>query len=88
MRFARPAMKIAALAAIGATALAACGKSSGGSGNQAVGVDGVFGKIPAESGTPHGGTVKVASPPGAPPTWIMPMITGAANSVSTVLSFD
>src|ERR1700733_4148552 len=88
MRFARPAMKIAALAAIGATALAACGKSSGGSGNQAVGGDGVFGKIPAESGTPHGGTVKVASPPGAPPTWIMPMITGAANSVYTVLSFD
>jgi peptide/nickel transport system substrate-binding protein len=88
MRFARPAMKIAALAAIGATALAACGKSSGGSGNQAVGVDGVFGKIPAQSGTPHGGTVKVASPPGAPPTWIMPMITGAANSVYTVLSFD
>jgi peptide/nickel transport system substrate-binding protein len=88
MRFARPAMKIAALAAIGATALAACGKSSGGSGNQAVGVDGVFGKIPAQTGTPHGGTVKVATPPGAAPTWIMPMITGAANSVYTVLSFD
>jgi peptide/nickel transport system substrate-binding protein len=88
MRFARPAMKVAALAAIGATALAACGKSSGSTGSTSIGTAGVFGKIPAQTGTPHPGTVKVAAPPGAAPSWIMPMITAADNSVFSVLSFD
>ena len=85
MRFARPAMKIAAVAAIGATALAACGKSGGSSGNTDTGISGVFGKIPAASGTPHAGTVKVATPPGAAPTWIFPVIPAADNSVYTAL---
>jgi peptide/nickel transport system substrate-binding protein len=94
MRFSRPAMKIAVLTAIGATALAACGSSgssgsSGGSvGGTKIGAQGVFGSIPPQSGTPHPGTVKVATPPGAAPSWIMPMITAADNSVYTVLSFD
>jgi peptide/nickel transport system substrate-binding protein len=87
MRFARPAMKIAALAAIGATALAACGKSSG-SGNIALGPQGAFGKVPAKTGTPHAGTVTVAAPPSTAPTWILPIITAADNSVYTVLAFD
>src|ERR1700733_4788465 len=92
MRFSRPAMKIAVLTAIGATALAACGSGgSGGSssaGGTKIGAQGVFGSIPPQSGTPHAGTVKVATPPGAAPSWIMPMITAADNSVYTVLSFD
>jgi len=89
MRFARPAMKIAVFAAIGATALAACGKSStGGSSSNTLGPAGAFGKIPAESGTPHGGTVTIAAPPSTSPSWIMPLITGADNSVYTVTDFD
>jgi peptide/nickel transport system substrate-binding protein len=88
MRFARPAMKIAVFAAIGATALAACGKSSGGGGNIALGPQGAFGTVPAPSGTPHAGTVTFAAPPSTAPTWILPLITAANNSVYTVLSFD
>ena len=89
MRFARPAWKAAVFAAIGATALAACGSSGGSStGGTKIGAQGVFGSIPPASGTPHPGTVKWASPPGAAPTWIMPMITAADNSVYSVLSFD
>jgi peptide/nickel transport system substrate-binding protein len=88
MRFARPAMKVAALAAIGATALAACGKSNTSTSNANIGAGGVYGSIPAESGTPHAGTVKFAYPPSAAPSWIMPMITAADNSVYTVTSFD
>jgi peptide/nickel transport system substrate-binding protein len=88
MRFARPAMKVAALAAIGATALAACGKSSTTTGGTSIGTAGVFGKIPAETGTPHPGTVKVGEPPSSAPSWILPLITAADNSVYTVTSFD
>jgi peptide/nickel transport system substrate-binding protein len=84
-------MKLAVFTAVAATALAACGKSNGGSGgtgNTAIGPAGAFGAVPAATGTPHPGTVKVAIPPSAAPTWIMPMITAADNSVYTVLSFD
>lgn len=88
MKFARPATKFAVLAFAGVTVLAACGKSSTTSTSTVTGPSGAFGTVPAASGTPHGGTVTVAEPPGATPTWILPIITGAANSVYTVLSFD
>jgi peptide/nickel transport system substrate-binding protein len=88
MRFARPATKIAVLAVVGATALAACGKSGTGS-TQNIGPAGAFGKVPAEStAAQQGGTVTVAAPPSTAPSWILPLITAADNSVFTVLSFD
>jgi peptide/nickel transport system substrate-binding protein len=88
MNIARPAMKLAVLAATGAMVLAACGTSSTGGGSQSLGPAGAFGKVPAQSGTPHAGTVTVAAPPATEANWIMPLITGADNSVYTVLSFD
>ncbi|MGH3274043.1 MAG: ABC transporter substrate-binding protein, partial [Streptosporangiaceae bacterium] len=76
-------------AAVGATALAACGTSGGSSGASAAsGTAGVFGSIPPQSGTPHAGTVRVAIPPAAAPSWILPVVTAADNSVYTVFSFD
>jgi peptide/nickel transport system substrate-binding protein len=86
-----PGLKIAALAAAGATVLAACGGGSNNNNNTSGGntsLAGGFGKVPAQSGTPHPGTVSFAEPPSATPTWILPIITAAANSVYTVLSFD
>jgi peptide/nickel transport system substrate-binding protein len=80
-------MKIAVFAAVGAMALAACGKSTNSS-SVALGPQGAFGKVPAATGTAHAGTVTFAAPPGTAPTWILPMITAATNSVYTVLSFD
>jgi peptide/nickel transport system substrate-binding protein len=92
MRFARPAMKIAVFAAVGATALAACGKStssgSGGSGSSSTGLAGAYGSVPSpKTGTEYGGTVTVAAPPATSPSWILPLITGADNSVYTVTDF-
>jgi peptide/nickel transport system substrate-binding protein len=49
---------------------------------------GGFGTIPAESGTPHAGTVSVAELAGAIPTWILPLVTAAANSTANVFDFD
>jgi len=89
MKFARPATKFAVLAIAGVTVLAACGKSSsGGSGAGIAGPSGAFGTAPAASGTPHGGTVTVAEPPGATPNWILPLTPGANNSVYTAFSFQ
>jgi peptide/nickel transport system substrate-binding protein len=90
MKFARPATKFAVLAIAGVTVLAACGKStSGGSGGGGIaGPSGAFGTAPAASGTPHGGTVTVAEPPGATPNWILPLTPGANNSVYTAFSFQ
>ena len=88
MKFASPATKFAVLAIAGATVLAACGKSSTSTSPTSVGVSGAFGSAPAASGTPHGGTVTFAEPPGATPNWILPIIPGANDSVFTVYSFD
>jgi peptide/nickel transport system substrate-binding protein len=88
MKFARPATKFAVLAIAGVTVLAACGKSSNGGAATSLGPSGAFGSAPAASGTPHAGTVTVAEPPGATPNWILPLVTGANNSVYTVFSFD
>jgi peptide/nickel transport system substrate-binding protein len=88
IRFARTGAKMAVLAIAGATALAACGSSGTPSSSSSGSTQGVFGKVPAESGTPHGGTVTVAAPPSTEPTWILPIITAADNSVYTVTDFD
>jgi peptide/nickel transport system substrate-binding protein len=86
-KFARTGAKVAVLAAVGATALAACGSST----SSSVGItpNGSFGSVPAAaSGAEHGGTVTVAAPPNTEANWVLPIITGADNSVYTVLSFD
>ena len=45
--------------------------------------------MPAEAtGTQTSGTITVAEPPNSAPTWILPIVTGAANSVYTVPMFD
>ena len=88
MRIARPAIQLAALAVVGATALAACGKSSSGgtvNGSSAGG----YGSVPAQTGAPgKAGTITVAEPPGATPTWIYPVTPSANGSVYTAYSFQ
>ncbi|MFI5067613.1 MAG: ABC transporter substrate-binding protein, partial [Streptosporangiales bacterium] len=49
---------------------------------------GGFGTIPAESGTPHAGTVRFAESPGGSPTWILPLATAGDNWIPNVLQFD
>lgn len=78
---------MAVLALVGATALAACGKASTGSSAQLT-PNGAFGKVPAQSGTPHAGTITVAEAPGATPTWIFPVTPGANGSVYTAFDFQ
>jgi peptide/nickel transport system substrate-binding protein len=81
-----------ALAVASVTALAACSSSNhtGGSTNSSgIGLQGEFGKVPPQaSGAQHAGTITVAAPPNSAPTWILPLVTGAANSVYTVPEFD
>jgi peptide/nickel transport system substrate-binding protein len=81
-----------ALAVASITALAACSSSShsgGSASSSGIGLQGEFGKVPAQaSGTQHAGTITVAGPPNSAPTWILPLVTGAANSVYTVPEFD
>ncbi len=87
MKVAHPVMKMAALAAVGATVLAACGTST--STPSFIGPSGAFGKVPpAASGPKHAGTITVAEPPGATPTWIFPVTPGANSSVYTAYSFQ
>jgi len=88
IRFARTGAKMAVLAVVGATALAACGKSTS-STVQNLSPTGAFGKVPAQaSGAEHSGTVTIGAPPSTAANWILPLITGADNSVFTVLDFD
>ena len=88
-----------ALAVASITALAACSSnnssssSSGGgstnTGSGSIGLQGEFGKVPAmATGTQTAGTIRMAEPPNAGPTWILPIVTGAAVSVFTVSMFD
>lgn len=89
-----------ALAVASITALAACsssgsstssggGQTNNGNNPGSIGLQGEFGKVPAmASGTQHAGTITIAEPPNSAPTWILPIVTGAANSVYTVPMFD
>jgi peptide/nickel transport system substrate-binding protein len=80
---------VAVFAAIGATALAACSKSANNSSSGgAPSLAGGYGSVPAQTGTPHAGTITVAEPPGATPTWIFPVTPGANGSVYTAYSFQ
>jgi peptide/nickel transport system substrate-binding protein len=78
----------AAIIAAGLTAVAACGSSGGGGPSGSIGPAGAFGKVPAATGTAHTGLIKVVQPPSSAPTWILPMITSADDSVYTQYSFD
>jgi peptide/nickel transport system substrate-binding protein len=86
MRVAHPVTKMAVAAAVGATVLAACSTAKTTPNN--FGPAGAFGKVPAATGTPHAGTITVAEPPGATPTWIFPVTPGANSSVYTAFSFQ
>jgi peptide/nickel transport system substrate-binding protein len=88
MRFARSGAMMAMLAAAGGLAIAACGSSPSTSSTTGLSPSGAYGTVPAATGTPHPGTVKVAAPPSTSASWILPIITAADNSVFTVLSFD
>jgi peptide/nickel transport system substrate-binding protein len=86
-----------ALALAGVTALAACSSSSSTSSttttpastSASAALPQAFGSVPMEaSGPEKTGTITVAEPPSSAPTWILPIVTGAANSVYTVTMFD
>ena len=49
---------------------------------------GGFGSVPAETGTPHPGTVSFAEPRGSTPSWILPITTVAADTYYSVLDFN
>jgi peptide/nickel transport system substrate-binding protein len=85
------------LAVASLTALAACssssssssGSSSNNGNTSGIGVEGQLGKVPPMAGgTQHAGTISIAEPPSGAPLWILPIVTGAANSVFTVPMFD
>jgi len=86
MRVARPAFKFMALAAVGATVLAACGTAK--TTTTSVGPIGGFGKVPPQTGTAHAGTITWAFAPGTSPTWIFPITPGANSSVFTAYQFQ
>jgi len=91
---------VAGAAALLAVGIAACTSSSGSSTGASSSspsssstsgstLAGSFGSVPAEAtGTQTAGTITVAAPPNSAPTWILPLVTGAANSVFTVPEFD
>src|SRR5580700_5153112 len=83
----RSAVTVTALTLGAATAIAACGNSTAGS--TSLGISGAYGSVPAmATGTEHSGAVTVGAPPGTAANWVLPLITGADNSVFTVLDFD
>ncbi len=83
-----------ALVVAGMTALAACSGSSTsssrtGSASPGVAMSGQVGSVPDQAtGAETAGTITVAGPPNAAPTWILPLVTGAADSVFDVNEFD
>ncbi len=81
----KAATAIAAVA--GLAVLTACGSGSSSTGSSVTSVDGAYGSLPAESGTAHAGTIKIAQPSGITP-WVLPIITAAYNSIYTVYNFD
>src|SRR5215469_7680843 len=86
MRVAHPVMKMAVCAVVGAAALAACSKSA--NNNVARTIKGAFGRVPAQTGTPHAGNITIAFSPAATPNWIFPITPGANGSVYTAYQFQ
>jgi peptide/nickel transport system substrate-binding protein len=87
---------VAGAAALLAVGIAACTSSSGSStsspsSSASVGVamTGQVGAVPdMATGAEKAGTITVAAPPNSAPTWILPLITGAADSVFAEYEFD
>jgi len=73
----------------GLAALTACGSSSGG-GTTLSGLTGagMYGALPAASGTAHSGELKIALLGGSSPTEIYPLTTAAADSIYNEYDFD
>jgi peptide/nickel transport system substrate-binding protein len=73
----------------GLTALTACGSSSGG-GTTLSGLTGagMYGSLPAASGTPHSGELKIGLLGGSAPTEIYPLTTAASDSIYNEYDFD
>jgi peptide/nickel transport system substrate-binding protein len=87
MRPACPGAMVAALALTAAAALAGC--VSSGTTTTGSAIPGIYGSVPAAAaGAQHAGTVSVAQPPDAAPTWILPLVPSASVSVFTVHLFD
>ena len=89
---------VAGAAALLAVGIAACTSSSGSSSPSSsstasagagVAMTGQVGAVPdMATGAEKTGTVTVAAPPNSAPTWILPLVTGAADSVFDVDEFD
>src|SRR3984885_12941170 len=89
---------VAGAAALLAVGIAACTSSSGSSppsssstasAGAGVAMTGQVGAVPdMATGAEKTGTVTVAAPPNSAPTWILPLVTGAADSVFDVDEFD
>ncbi len=90
IRIARPSVTIAALALAGVTTLAACSSTTTAKGSApSASLGGAFGTIPAAAtGTQHAGTITWAESPGTAPTWILPLVTSAADSVNDISYFE
>jgi peptide/nickel transport system substrate-binding protein len=89
-RIARPSVTIAAMALAGVTALAACSSSTTAKGSApSAALGGAFGTIPAAAtGAQHAGTITWAEAPGTAPTWILPLVTSAADSDTDISYFE
>jgi peptide/nickel transport system substrate-binding protein len=87
MRISRHSSRIAAAAITGATLVAGC---SGSSSNPLTNsYDGAFGTVPAAApGAQHAGTVTWAERPEGGPTWILPLVSAAADGVNNVTEFE
>jgi peptide/nickel transport system substrate-binding protein len=67
------------------------GKSTGGNGSTtpSTALGGAFGTIPAEAtGAQHAGTITWAEAPDTAPTWILPIVTSAADSYNDITDFE
>jgi len=86
-RIARHGSTIAAAALAGATLVAGCSGSS--SVPSADSYGGAFGTVPAAAtGAQRAGTVIWAEPPGAGPTWILPLVSSVAFGTNNVTEFE
>jgi peptide/nickel transport system substrate-binding protein len=77
---------VAAAATAAAMGLAACSTSK--SGTSINSTTGTLGTVPAASGTPTGGTITWAEPPGSAPTWILPIEPSADFTVYSADDFS
>jgi peptide/nickel transport system substrate-binding protein len=86
-RTARHSSKIAVVVMAGTTLVAGCNASP--SVPLPVSYGGAFGTVPAAAtGAQHAGTVTWAEPPGAGPTWILPLVTAVAFGTNNVNDFE